>query len=125
MVVDLPSTIMATGQTRIAVGADGVKGVRIGMDGQKHPTTRIVVDLDQACTYDLTPGAAGKLVLTLHAGAMAKAAAETKTSEAKTVVASATPASPAASPFAPRAAQAETAPAAPSDFVVRATFLSG
>src|SRR5580698_3597980 len=45
VVVDLPSTVMATRQTRIAVGADGVKGVRIGMAGQSHPSTRIVVDL--------------------------------------------------------------------------------
>ena len=37
VVVDLPETVMATGQTRIAVGAAGVKGVRIGMDGQAHP----------------------------------------------------------------------------------------
>ena len=86
VVVDLPETVMATGQTRIAVGAGGVKGVRIGMDGQTHPTTRIVVDLDKACAYELTPGAAGKLVLTLHANAMAKAAAETK------IVATSTPA---------------------------------
>ena len=71
VVVDLPQTVMATRQTRIAVGADGVKGVRIGMDGQKNPTTRIVVDLDKACAYELTPGPAGKLVLTLHSGAVA------------------------------------------------------
>ena len=86
VVVDLPETVMATGQTRIAVGAAGVKGVRIGTDGQAHPTTRIVVDLDQACAYELTPGPAGKLVLTLHANAVAKAAAETK-AETKTVAA--------------------------------------
>ena len=66
IVVDLPETVMATGQRRIAVGKAGVKGVRIGTDGQTPPTTRIVVDLEQACTYDLTPGPAGKLVLTLH-----------------------------------------------------------
>ena len=79
VVVDLPETVMATGQTRIAVGAAGVKGVRIGMDGQAHPTTRVVVDLDQACAYELTPGPAGKLVLTLHANAVAKAAPVTMT----------------------------------------------
>jgi len=128
VVVDLPETVMATGQTRIAVGAAGVKGVRIGMDGQAHPTTRIVVDLDQACAYDLTPGTAGKLVLTLHANEVAKAAAE------KTVAASSpVPAGKPMSPFAPRvmdaqsAPKAETAPAAkpiakdsgsPTDFVV-------
>ena len=127
VVVDLPETVMATRQTRIAVGASGVKGVRIGMDSQTHPTTRIVVDLDQACAYELTPGPAGKLVLTLHANAVAKA-----TSEAKTVATLPVPAR-AMSPFAPRvmdtqsSPKAETTPAAkpiakdsasPTDFVV-------
>ena len=79
VVVDLPETVMATGQARIAVGAAGVKDVRIGMDGQTHPSTRVVVDLDQACAYELTPGPAGKLVLTLHTNAVAKAAPATTT----------------------------------------------
>ena len=79
VVVDLPETVMATGQKHITVGAAGVKDVRIGMDGQTHPSTRVVVDLDQACAYELTPGPAGKLVLTLHTNAVAKAAAATTT----------------------------------------------
>jgi type IV pilus assembly protein PilQ len=78
VVVDLPETVMATGQHHIAVDAGTVKAVRIGMDGQLHPTTRIVVDLEKACAYELTPGPAGKLVLTLHANAAAPAASETK-----------------------------------------------
>jgi type IV pilus assembly protein PilQ len=127
VVVDLPETVMATGQTRIAVGTAGVKGVRIGMDGQAHPTTRIVVDLEKACAYELTPGPAGKLVLTLHANAVAKANGEAKTVAATTTA----PASKPMSPFSPRvmdaqsAPQAATTPAAkptakdsPTDFVV-------
>ena len=129
VVVDLPETAKATGQTHIAVGAAGVKGVRIGVDGQTHPTTRIVVDLDKICAYELTPGAAGKLVLTLHANALAKAGAEAGTAAAGP----AAPANQGMSPFAPRvmdaqsAPQAETTPstkptakasAAPGDFVV-------
>ena len=129
VVVDLPETVMATGQTRIAVGAAGVKGVRIGMDGQTHPSTRIVVDLDKACAYELTPGPAGKLVLTLHANAVAKAASEAKTLAAN----SPAPASKPMSPFAPRVVDAQSAPkaettpatkptakdsASPTDFVV-------
>jgi type IV pilus assembly protein PilQ len=66
VVVELPGTIMATGQSRIAVGSAGVKGVRIGMDGQTPPTTRVVVDLEHACRYELNPLADGKFVLTLH-----------------------------------------------------------
>jgi type IV pilus assembly protein PilQ len=78
VVVDLPETVMASGQHHIAVDADAVKAVRIGMDGRLHPTTRVVVDLKKACAYELTPGPAGRLVLTLHANALAPAASETK-----------------------------------------------
>src|SRR5882672_9389626 len=46
IVVDLPNTVMATGQHLINVGNSGVKSVRIGMSGQVPPTTRVVVDLD-------------------------------------------------------------------------------
>jgi type IV pilus secretin PilQ/predicted competence protein len=48
IVVDFPNTVMATGQSRISVGRDGVKDVRVGMDGQNPPTTRVVVDLANA-----------------------------------------------------------------------------
>jgi len=74
VVVDLPATVMASGQKQIAVGADGVKGVRIGSDGKNPPTTRVVVDLEKACAYELVPGPEGKLVLSLHANTIAKAA---------------------------------------------------
>jgi type IV pilus secretin PilQ/predicted competence protein len=66
LIVDLPGTVMATGQSHITVGSAGVKGVRIGMNGQTPPSTRVVVDLEHSCRYELTPAADGKLVLTLH-----------------------------------------------------------
>jgi type IV pilus assembly protein PilQ len=117
VVVDLPATVMATGQSRIAVGKAGVKGVRIGMDGQTPPTTRIVVDLDQACTYDLTPVTGGKLVLTLHGNALATAVpASPADSDAKPVALNVPRP---LSPFSPRvidtrsaAPKSQTAPAA-------------
>jgi type IV pilus assembly protein PilQ len=136
VIVDLPETVMTTGQKHITVGAAGVKGVRIGMDGQAHPTTRVVVDLDKACAYELTPGPEGKLVLTLHAQAAAVAVAksvvapakveaktaEAKTAEVKTVAVSA----PArvSSPFSPRVMETKTsapAPKAAAPSVVPAT----
>jgi type IV pilus assembly protein PilQ len=124
IVVDLPETVMAAGQRRIAVGKAGVKGVRIGTDGLTPPTTRIVVDLDQALTYDLTPGPAGKLVLTLHENALAKAAA----AEAKTVASAPVSTGKPMSPFAPRVMDAKSSTkaatvkptadaSAPTDFV--------
>ncbi len=68
LVVDLPATVMATSQTRIGVDSDGVKGIRIGMDGQTPPTTRVVIDLAQACRYELLPTGDNKFTLKLYTG---------------------------------------------------------
>jgi Tfp pilus assembly protein PilP len=72
VVVELPATAMATPQSKIPVGSAGVKGVRIGMDGKTPPTTSVVVDLEQALGYELTPGPGNSFVLTLHTQAVAK-----------------------------------------------------
>jgi Tfp pilus assembly protein PilP len=74
VVVELPETAMATAQSKIPVGSDGVKGVRIGMDGKTPPTTSVVIDLEKPLSYELTPGPSGKFVLTLHADSVAKSA---------------------------------------------------
>jgi type IV pilus assembly protein PilQ len=100
VIVDLPGTIMATGQSHITVGSEGIKGVRIGMDGQTPPTTRIVVDMEHACRYELTPSADGKLVLTLHTQPATAASARVPKAVAKAVAQ--TPIAPASSPFAAR-----------------------
>ena len=99
VIVDLPGTVMVTGQSHITVGSAGVKGVRIGMDGQTPPTTRVVVDLEHACRYELTPSADGKLVLTLHAQRTTAASASVPKILAQT---SPAPVSGSVSPFAPR-----------------------
>jgi len=95
VVVDLPNTVAATSQRQISVGNDGVKEVRVGMDGHTPPTTRVVIDLVQACRYELVPGGDNKLILKLH----------TATSAAKAI------AKPLAS-AAPKAAAALTVPPA-------------
>lgn len=97
VVVDLPETVMASGQSHIRVDEDGIKGVRIGMNGRTPPTTRIVVDLEKACAYDLTAGAAGKYVLTLHG--------QTQTATAPRADAPTATARAPLSPFAPRVAE--------------------
>jgi Tfp pilus assembly protein PilP len=74
VVVELPATVMATAQSKIPVGSAGVKGVRIGMDGKTPPTTSVVVDLDQAYGYEMTPGPGNTLILTLHTQTVAKSA---------------------------------------------------
>ena len=73
IVVDFPNTVMATAQSRISVGRDGVKDVRVGMDGQVPPSTRVVVDLDLAGgalassrQHELVAGANGSFVLNVH-----------------------------------------------------------
>jgi len=107
LVVDLPGTFMATGQSHITVGSAGVKGVRIGMDGQNPPTTRVVVDLEHACRYELRPSADGKLVLTLY---LRQTAAAANTSVPKTMAAASlpAPASKTISPFGPRVVDVKT-----------------
>jgi Tfp pilus assembly protein PilP len=72
VVVELPATTMATAQSKIPVDSAGVKGVRIGTDGKTPPTTSVVVDLEQAYAYDLSPETSNKFVLTLHTQAVAK-----------------------------------------------------
>jgi hypothetical protein len=62
IVIDFPNTVMATAQSHISVGRDGVKDVRIGMDGQARPTTRVVVDLAASCQHELVTGADGSFV---------------------------------------------------------------
>ncbi|HKS75128.1 MAG TPA: type IV pilus secretin PilQ [Terriglobales bacterium] len=74
LVVDLPNTVTASSQSRLSVGRDGVKDVRLGMDGGTPPTSRVVVDLDKSCRYELVSGG-DKIVVKLHTAlAVAKAA---------------------------------------------------
>ena len=98
IVVDLPNTVVATSRGLISVDGDGVKDVRLGMDGQSTPTTRIVVDLTKACRHELVPGSDHTLVLKLYTKsvvaqasqpAVAKAPAVQPTVTAKSEVATA------------------------------------
>ncbi|HUK48477.1 MAG TPA: AMIN domain-containing protein, partial [Terriglobales bacterium] len=72
IVVDLPNTVQASALNRIRVGSSGVASVRIGTDSEK--TTRVVVDLDRLCKYELLPEAGNKIVLKLDTGAAQPAA---------------------------------------------------
>ncbi len=76
VLVEFPETVIASAQSKIAVGSAGVKGVRVGMDGKTPPTTSVVIDLEKPLAYDLTPGAAGKVILTLHAQGAAPSVAK-------------------------------------------------
>jgi type IV pilus assembly protein PilQ len=110
LIVDLPATVMATGQSHIHVGDSAVKGVRIGMDGQNPPTTRVVVDLEHECRYELNPAPNGKFVLTLYP--------QQQMASAPVAAPAVTPASEPAS--APRVAEAAPANAKPAAVQVAA-----
>ena len=99
LLMTLPNTVAATTHNHIAVDRDGIKGVRIGMNGQTPPTTSVVIDLLQPCAYQLLPSG-DKLVVKLHPAGLA----------AKTI-----PATPAAADPAPVAASAKVeTPALPA-----------
>ena len=117
VLVELPATAMATPQSKIAVGSAGVKGVRIGMDGKTPPTTSVVVDLEQALGYELTPGPGNSFVLTLHTQSVAKstptsipAKSPAPAAKLQMVAAKAVTTAPAAAP-APAPKVAKAAPA--------------
>ena len=125
ILIEMPDTVMAGAQNKIAVGTAGVKGVRIGMDGKTPPTTSVVVDLEKALAYEATPGANGKFVLTLHGDGTAPApqvskstSAPMKAAVAKAVVAKAVVAKTEAAKTVPAKAepkaQAASAPAKPA-----------
>jgi type IV pilus secretin PilQ/predicted competence protein len=92
IVVDFPNTVMATAQSRISVGRDGVKDVRVGMDGKVSPTTRVVIDLDNNLSasprHELVAGTDGSFVLQIHDAVLAKRQPEPV---AKPVATNATP----------------------------------
>jgi type IV pilus assembly protein PilQ len=102
LIIDLPNTVAATDQRHLEVGSDGVKGVRVGMNGQTPPSTRVVVDLDKACKFELVPGSDDKIVVKLHTGSTVASA----TKPSMTVIAPKESAQPAVVPVAAKAAPA-------------------
>ena len=120
IVVDFPNTVMATAQSRISVGRDGVKDVRVGMDGQVPPTTRVVIDLanidlanrDLANSrqHELVAGPDGSFILRIHDAVVAHR--QPAVPAAKPVVASAAP-QPVLASAAPVASASTTADAPP------------
>jgi type IV pilus assembly protein PilQ len=136
VLVTLPNTVAATVRNHINVDSDGVKGVRIGFDSRVPPTTSIVIDLVQACQYELLPSGDNRIIVKLHpAAAKADAKAATPTAVkpqstasavapvlVKTSVPASKPARAAASPVpAPAAVSASsktsTQTASATDFV--------
>jgi type IV pilus assembly protein PilQ len=89
LVVDLPNTSVATSLNHIDVGSDGVKDVRIGSDGKAVPNSRVVIDLTQACKYELIPADNNKILIRLHTSATTAKTAQGSAVSTPVLVASA------------------------------------
>src|SRR5690242_16670694 len=89
LVVDLPNTALATSSTRVRVGREGVTGVRMGTDASAM--TRVVVDLERPCGYDLVSGTGNGLVLKLHTATQTAKVAPAPAKVNSPVVAAAAP----------------------------------
>src|SRR6266849_4051694 len=117
IVVDFPNTVMATAQSRISVGSDGVKDLRVGMDGQVPPSTRVVVDLAASRQHELVAGPDGSFILTIHDAVVANrqpasAAKSLAANRAPKLVLASAPAVPApATASAPASAEKTEKPA--------------
>jgi Tfp pilus assembly protein PilP len=120
ILIELPGTVMATAKSHIDIGNGGVKGVRIGMNGKTPPTTSVVIDLDKAVAYELSPVEDGKFTLTLETSGEATASAKPAPVKAAPAKAMPTPktvakvSAPAKTPMAKAMAapKAKSAPAA-------------
>jgi type IV pilus assembly protein PilQ len=83
IVVDLPNTVVATSRGLISVDGDGVKDVRLGMDGQG--SSRVVVDLTKACRHELVAGSDNTLVLKLYTRSVVAQASQPAVAKAPAV----------------------------------------
>jgi type IV pilus assembly protein PilQ len=122
IVIDFPNTVMATAQSRISVGSDGVKDVRIGMDANVPPNTRVVVDLADSRQHELVAGPDGSFILNIRDAVLAHrqpvpvAKSVAANQAPKLVLASAPVASAPATAFAPAPASAEKTEKPATDF---------
>src|SRR5208282_5671870 len=126
IVVDFPNTVMATAQSHIIVDRDGVKDVRIGMDGQVPPSTHVVIDLadgDRAGSrqHELVAGPDGSFVLKIHDAALAHrqpapAAKSVAASRAPQLAQASAPATPATTTTTAAPASAENTEKPAADF---------
>jgi type IV pilus assembly protein PilQ len=74
LVVDVPGAVVSRFR-RIAIGADGIKAVRLGQNSAHPPVARLVVDLAAERNYELVPEG-NKLVLNLRPVNVARAQAK-------------------------------------------------
>ena len=54
LVIDFPGSVMGQNLHNIAVNRDGVVRIRVGLFASNPPTTRVVIDLKSAASYQLS-----------------------------------------------------------------------
>jgi type IV pilus assembly protein PilQ len=109
LLISLPNATTAITRNHIDVGYEGVKGVRIGMNGQTPPVTSVVVDLAKPYPYELVSNG-DKLVVKLRTseGAAKAAAPAPAVSQRKETAKVEVPAPVVAAPAAATAAATST-----------------
>ena len=65
LVLVLPNTVSGARQRRVRVNDNGLRRVRMGLNSANPPVTRVIVDLDGARPYTLTPEG-NKVTLTVR-----------------------------------------------------------
>jgi polysaccharide biosynthesis/export protein len=80
LVLDFPDTVSSNPKNRIDVNRDGLKSVRIGVQAINPPSTRVVLDLEQARAYQLVADGS-KLTVKLGATTEAEPAAGNSTAQ--------------------------------------------
>ena len=128
IVVNFPNTVMATAESRITVGRDGVKDVRIGMSGQVPPTTRVVVnlanrDLAENSQHELVASPDGSFVLNIHDAAVAHRQVAPAVNSVAAIAPPQVALATAPAPLAPAISAPATAPAAGTEKATDYAFI--
>ena len=114
LVIDLPQSLLLSRQRRLAIGEQGITGVRVAQYKAQPPITRLVVDLKEIVPYQITPTPGGlRLTLRPSAAASNPAPAAAATSTPQMAEASPAPAAPEPESSAPAQVESATPESAP------------
>jgi type IV pilus assembly protein PilQ len=118
IVIDFPNTVMGTAQSRVTVGRGGVKDVRVGMNGQVPPSTRVVVDLADSRQHELEASPNGGFILKIanRDAVLAHGQPATASAAPKLALVSASAVAAPATAVAPVPVSAETPAEKPAEF---------
>src|SRR5579862_8573901 len=72
ILLDFPDTANGAGTENVAVGANGIRRVRIGRHSESPPITRVVIDLDRPHPYSVTANG-NRILVTIAPGESSRA----------------------------------------------------